>query len=111
MIGTLLHFDPTPNLAELAELGYSAAFHPGLIGCTSIEAAWEYANDFRARDVAAEADWKKRPQKYPIQHVFGMFDLVGFPQVVEWEKKYLPASAMKKYEGSTSMYDPRQPKA
>lgn len=107
MIGTLLNFDPTPSLAELEALGYAAAFHPTLIGVTSIEAAWEYANDFRARDVAAEADWKRRPQKYPITPIFGMFDLVGFPKVAEWERKYLPAEQLKKYEGSAGSYDPR----
>ena len=33
------------------------------------------------------------------------FDLVGFPQIVEWEKKYIPSSA-DKYKESSEFYDP-----
>jgi len=36
-----------------------------------------------------------------------MFDLVGFPQVAEWEQRYLPAEWLAKYEDSIGGYDPR----
>lgn len=109
MIGTLFNFDPTPSLPLLKELGYAAAFHAGLLGLPAIEAAYEYAHDFRRRDVAAEEDWKKRPRRYPLTPIFGMFDLVGFREIAQWESKYLPAEALKKYEGSIGTYDPRAP--
>jgi hypothetical protein len=38
---------------------------------------------------------------------FRVFDLAGFPRVVEWEQKYLSPEKLKKYEQSLGMYDPR----
>jgi 2-methylisocitrate lyase-like PEP mutase family enzyme len=37
---------------------------------------------------------------------FGLFDLTGFPQLVELEKKYLPADRLEKYDSSIGEYDP-----
>ena len=42
--------------------------------------------------------------KYDMPH---LFDLVGFPEVAEWEEKYLPEEQLKKYEDSIGGYDPR----
>ncbi|MBI4234376.1 MAG: isocitrate lyase/PEP mutase family protein [Chloroflexi bacterium] len=103
-MGTLGFLNPPPSLEELQKLGYAAAFYPGLIGLPSIEAAWEYAHDFRARGLEAQREYEQRPRKYPMPHIF---DLVGFPQVAEWEAKYLPAETLKKYESSIGGYDPR----
>lgn len=104
MIGTLGFLDPPPSLDELQRLGYAGAFYPGLVAFAGMRASWEYAHDFLARGVEAELEWRNRPTKYPMPH---MFDLVGFPQVAEWEEKYLPAEWLKKYEDSIGGYDPR----
>jgi 2-methylisocitrate lyase-like PEP mutase family enzyme len=104
MMGTLGFLTPPPSLDELQALGYAAAFYPGLIAGAGLRASWEYAHDFKARGVQAEADWAAREWKYPMPH---MFDLVGFPQVAEWEQKYLPAAWLEKYETSIGGYDPR----
>jgi 2-methylisocitrate lyase-like PEP mutase family enzyme len=104
MIGTLGFLDPAPSLEELRSLGYAGAFYPGLIAFPGMQSSWEYAHDFRARGVQAEIDWKNKPTGYPLPHIF---DLVGFPQVAEWEEKYLPAEWLQKYEGSIGQYDPR----
>jgi 2-methylisocitrate lyase-like PEP mutase family enzyme len=104
MMGTLGFLDPPPSLEELQELGYAAAFYPGLIAGAGVRASWEYAHDFRARGVQAQIEWQQRQWKYPMPHVF---DLVGFPQVAEWEQKYLPAEWLKKYDDSIGGYDPR----
>jgi hypothetical protein len=37
---------------------------------------------------------------------FGYLDLTGFPAVVEIERAYLPAEALKKYEETSGEYDP-----
>lgn len=104
MIGTLGFLDPPPSLAELQELGYAGAFYPGLIAGPGIRASWEYAHDFRTRGVEAELEWRARQWRYPMPHTF---DIVGFPQVAEWEQKYLPAAWLAKYDASIGGYDPR----
>ena len=104
MMGTLGYLDPPPSLEELQGLGFSGAFYPGLVAQAGARASWEYASDFLARGVEAQLEWQKRPSKYPMPHVF---DLVGFPQVAEWEEKYLPAEWLRKYEDSIGGYEPR----
>jgi len=104
MMGTLGFLAPPPSLEELEQLGYAGAFYPGLIAQAGIQASWEYAHDFLARGVEAQIEWQQQAVKYPMPHVF---DLVGFPQVAEWEEKYLPAEWLKKYEDSIGRYEPR----
>jgi 2-methylisocitrate lyase-like PEP mutase family enzyme len=104
MIGTLGFLDPPPSLEELQDLGYAGAFYPGLIAGAGVRASWEYAHDFLRRGVEAELEWRQREYKFPMPHTF---DLVGFPQVAEWEEKYLPAEWLKKYDESIGGYDPR----
>lgn len=104
MIGTLGYLDPPPSLEELQELGYAGAFYPGLIAGAGVRASWEYAQDFRARGIQAEIEWKQREWRYPMPH---MFDIVGFPEVAEMEQKYLPEAMLQKYEDSIGGYDPR----
>lgn len=104
LMGTLGFLQPPPTLEELEHLGFAAAFYPGLIAFPGFQASWEFAHDFRIRGMHAQAEWDKRPWKYPMPHIF---DLVGFPQVAEWERKYLPAETLQKYEASIGAYDPR----
>jgi 2-methylisocitrate lyase-like PEP mutase family enzyme len=107
LIGTLGYLDPQPSLEEVHELGYSAAFYPGLIAGAGLRASWEFAHDFRARGVEAQREWQASTSKYPMPH---MFDLVGFPQVAVLEEKYLPPEWLHKYEDSIGGYDPRKAK-
>ncbi len=110
MMGTLLYLTPPPDQDELQELGYAAAFYPGLMGIPSFEAAYEYAHDFLARGQAADAEWKARPRKYPVS-TFAILDIVGSATITEWEEKYLPANRLKeKYAGSEALHDPRAKK-
>jgi 2-methylisocitrate lyase-like PEP mutase family enzyme len=51
-------------------------------------------------------DYQLATQSHPLGG-FGLFDLTGFPQLTELEKKYLPAEQLDKYEGSLGHYDPR----
>lgn len=104
MMGTLGFLDPPPSLEELQSLGFAAAFYPGHIAGPGFQASWEYAHDFQARGVEAQVEWANRERKYPAPH---LFDLVGFPQVAEWEERYLPAETLAKYESSIGGYDPR----
>ena len=105
LMGTTSLIKPPPTVQELAEVGYAAAFYPGLISQAGVRASWEYAHDFLARGQEAQVEWQDKPTKYPMPH---LFDLVGFPQVFEWEEKYLPPEEVKeKYATSVGGYDPR----
>ena len=78
---------PLPDTKELASLGVAAAFYPALTVTPAIEAAWEFAHDFRKRGLAAQADYERRPKKYPMP---GMFDMVGIKELAALEAKYAP---------------------
>jgi len=48
----------------------------------------------------------KRTKSHPMGG-YGIFDLSGFPKIAQWEKKYLAAEELEKYESSLGAYDPR----
>ena len=104
LMGTTSLIDPPPSVQDLESVGYAAAFYPGLMSEMALRASWEFAHDFLKQGVEALVEWRSRAMKYPMPH---MFDLVGFPQVAEWEEKYLPAEQLRKYETSVGGYDPR----
>ena len=106
LMGTTGWFQPQPSVADLQDVGYAAAFYPGLIAGAGMRASWEYAHDFLKRGYEAQQEWNNRPTQYPMPH---MFDLVGFPKVYEWEERYLPVEEMEgKYSTSIGGYDPRR---
>jgi len=78
-------FDPPPELAELEDLGFAAGYYPILTQQPALEAAWEYAHDFRARGVAAQLEFQRRPRKYPMP---AFFDLVGLQEALQLEEKH-----------------------
>jgi len=80
-------FDPPPELSELAELGFSAGYYPMLTQQPALEAAWEYAHDFRERGVAAQLDFENRPRKYRMP---AFFELVGLQEAIALEAKHGP---------------------
>jgi hypothetical protein len=51
-------------------------------------------------------EFQTQTENHPLGG-FGLFDLTGFPQLTELEKKYLPAERNEKYESSIGAYDPR----
>lgn len=69
-------------------------------------AMYDFLLEYAARGEAAYADWVKRTQKHPLAG-FGLFDLTGFPQILDLEHKYLSQEALARYENSLGVYDPR----
>jgi 2-methylisocitrate lyase-like PEP mutase family enzyme len=69
-------------------------------------AMYDFLIDYAQRGESAYADWVKRTRKHPLAG-FGLFDLTGFPQVMDLEQKYLSAEALARYEQSLGVYDPR----
>jgi 2-methylisocitrate lyase-like PEP mutase family enzyme len=69
-------------------------------------AMYDFLLDYASRGEAAYAEWVRRTQKHPLAG-FGLFDLTGFPQVLDLEHKYLSPEALARYEKSLGVYDPR----
>ncbi|MBI4234262.1 MAG: isocitrate lyase/PEP mutase family protein [Chloroflexi bacterium] len=105
MIATLIAINPQPTLAEMQKMGLAAAFYPGLAAFPGIIASWDFLQDFQKRGVQAEREFIERTKSHPLGGL-RLFDLVGFPQVREWEEKYLPQEQLAKYEKSIGLYDP-----
>jgi 2-methylisocitrate lyase-like PEP mutase family enzyme len=80
-------FDPPPELSEIAELGLSAGYFPTLTQQPALEAAWEYAHDFRERGVKAQLEFDGRKRSHPMPQ---FFDLVGLQDALQLESKYTP---------------------
>jgi len=106
LMGTMGYIDPPPTPEQLEKWGFSASFNPGLIGGAGARASWEYASAYMKGPEAVQEyeDQITSNYKYDMPH---LFDLVGFPEVAEWEEKYLPEEQLKKYEDSIGGYDPR----
>ncbi|MDP6494775.1 MAG: isocitrate lyase/PEP mutase family protein, partial [Dehalococcoidia bacterium] len=106
LMSTTALIDPPPTPDELEEIGFSCVFGAGLITAAGLRASWEWAHDYMKRGHEAEVEWGSMPTEYPMPH---MFDIVGFPQVFEWEEKYLPSEELKeRYKTSIGGYDPRK---
>lgn len=69
-------------------------------------AMYDFLVDLKARGSDVYIEFERRNAGHPMAG-FGVLDLVGFPKVVEWEKKYLPQETLEKYESSLGVYDPR----
>ena len=67
---------------------------------------YDFLLDFKKRGIAAHEEFKQRTKEHPLGN-FGIFDLTGFPKVVEWESKYLTPEKLKQYDDSLGIYDPR----
>ena len=107
--GLPLYFNFSSNLEwhktevgfeDIAALGYSA-MHTSLAGMrATMMATWDYAVDLKARGAKAEIDFQARLKAHPM----GAFhELAGFPKIKAMEEKYLPAEALKKYDGAVGL--------
>ncbi|MBI4082838.1 MAG: isocitrate lyase/PEP mutase family protein [Candidatus Lambdaproteobacteria bacterium] len=90
---------------ELRELGLCMmqSVHVSRIGMVAM---YDFLVDYMQRGSASFNEFFLKTEKHPLG-LFGIFDLTGFPKVVEWEQKYLPPEQLAKYEHSIGVYDPR----
>jgi 2-methylisocitrate lyase-like PEP mutase family enzyme len=77
--------------------------HIGRIGAVPM---YDFLLDYSERGEDAVNEFAKKHEGHPMSS-FGLLDLTGFPDLLELEKKYLPAETMEKYEQSLGTYDPR----
>lgn len=105
LLCTLSATDSVPSLEELGAIGLSAALFPSLLSRVGLIATWDFAKDFLRRGTDVENELRGRTQKHPLAG-YGLYDLVGFPEVRKLEEEYLPREALRKYEDSVGVYDP-----
>ncbi len=96
---------PMPKTEQgLIDLGLCmSGFQLAQVGSVAM---YDMLMEFKERGMAAISDFRRKTADHPMGG-FGTFDLAGFPKVVEWEKKYLPAEKLEAYESSIGVYDPR----
>ena len=68
-------------------------------------AMYDFLLEYSARGEEAFAEWSARTKQHPLGG-FGVFDLTGFPKVLEMEQKYLSLEELQRYEQSIGVYDP-----
>lgn len=106
--GNWLAIKPPLTQEEMKELGISWA--TSNLRPIYLIALYDYLVQFKERGFDVASEYGKKYEKHPMGGSdihFGTFDLSGLPEVVKWEKKYLPSEDLKKYESSMGLYDPR----
>ena len=89
---------------EFVDLGITfTSVHVGRIGAIAM---YDFMKQYRERGEDAYNDVVARTRDHPLGG-FRIFDLTGFPKLLEIEKEFLPADTMAKYENSLGTYDPR----
>jgi len=96
---------PYPTLQELEDLGLCMTlglmfFEAGLI------ADWDMLVALKERGLQYWYEWRDRVKEHPASWQ-KIYDLVGFPKIREWEERYLTKEALRKYERSSGLYEPR----
>ena len=102
----LMSIADLPSQQEMQDLGISCVYYPGLQRTVMYRINWEYHHDIKERGPEALKEWAaweaRYSWKYPAPPHF--FDMIGFPEIREWEKKYLSAEEVEKYAKSLGHY-------
>jgi 2,3-dimethylmalate lyase len=69
-------------------------------------AMYDFLLEYKKGGEAVTGQWAKENKSHPLGG-FGLFDLTGFPQVMELEKRYLSEESLARYDQSIGVYDPR----
>lgn len=102
-----------PSHEEMAKMGIANAHYWLLRPLRNFPVdrlMWEILHDVRERGGPAMADWNKWAESFPWKYGEPphFHDFMGFAQIREVEKKYLPAEEQDKYENSIGLYTPGQ---
>jgi 2-methylisocitrate lyase-like PEP mutase family enzyme len=96
--------NPPISSKETVDLGITfTSVHVGRIGAIAM---YDFMKQYRARGEDAYNEVVAQTRDHPLGG-FRIFDMTGFPKVLEWEREFLPAETMDKYENSLGIYDPR----
>ena len=96
---------PPPTLQELQELGMcmTLGIQFFMVGYV---AWWDMLVALKQHGLEPWNEWREKTKDHSMSW-FGVFDLLGFPKIREWEEKYLPKERLDKYEKSMGLYEPR----
>lgn len=107
---TTQEIEPPLSQNEIQELGLCLpAVHISHIASI---ATYDFLLELKDRGLEAYLQFRRKIQDHPLGGpgtsgpLVGLLDLVGFPRIFEWEKKYLSPEKMSKYERSLGSYDP-----
>lgn len=96
--------DPPISTKEAQEFGLcTCGVHIARVGAILMH---DFLLEYRRRGEDAYNEFAARTRDHPLGG-FGLFDLTGFPKLMELEQRYLPAETMARYEQSIGTYDPR----
>jgi 2-methylisocitrate lyase-like PEP mutase family enzyme len=96
---------PRFGLPELEELGIAIVILPGVALRATIQAVYDLGAALRDRGPLAEEDFAARFKEHPLANVHRF---AGFDQVQAWEREFLPAEDLDKYEGSVGYQPTRE---
>jgi 2-methylisocitrate lyase-like PEP mutase family enzyme len=95
---------PVLSDAEMAEFRICSAWlHIAKVGTIAM---YDFLVQYAQQGRQVWQDYQSATENHPVGG-FGVFDLTGFPQLMELERKYLPERQGERYENSLGMYDPR----
>lgn len=86
---------PLMGAEELEELGFDILLYPGVCTRTAIIGMYEQAVKMKEEGTSAVGEVYKQMDDLPIG---GLHEFSGFPEVVEWEREYLPEEEQEKYD-------------
>ncbi len=96
--------DPPITTKEMAEFGFcTTSLHVPIFGMIQM---YDFLKDCAARGQDAWNEFSERTKNHPYGG-FRFFNLTGFQNIHELEKKFLPKEAMDRYDNSIGAYDPR----
>jgi 2-methylisocitrate lyase-like PEP mutase family enzyme len=96
---------PRFTLPQMNELGIAVAITPGSTFRVTMQAVYDYAVALRDQGPMAENEFSERFKNHPLGNVHRF---AGFDQIQEWEREFLPAEELEKYDDSVG-YRPVKP--
>ena len=88
---------PYVELNRLEELGYDIVIFPVLSTLATITAVYEHLDRFKREGVGGV---RRLDDAFSACPVGSLHEFSGLPEIVEWEKAYLPEAEQTKYEQS-----------
>jgi 2-methylisocitrate lyase-like PEP mutase family enzyme len=86
---------PLADATTLTEAGFDILLYPGISTRATILAMLDVAEGIRSDGSAAVRELYAAMEDAPIG---SLHEFSGFPQIVEWEERYLPEGELQKYE-------------
>lgn len=88
---------PYVDIEDLESMGYDLVLFPVLSTLAAITGIYDHLRAFKRDGLDAVRDLDDAFEACPVG---SLHDFSGFPQVVEWERQYLPADEQDKYDHS-----------